>query len=192
MARKGFYVNIDRCTGCRTCQVACKDVNDLEVGLNFRRVATFEVGSYPNARMYHLPMGCNHCNTPACTAVCPTGAMYVDEEDGTVQHDDNKCIGCESCAKACPYGVPQFVEELGKVHKCDACIKLRAKGEQPACVASCTMRALEFGDVEELKKKHPGAVDKIAAIAGPELTQPTTLYNVKPAALEPNCRQVVL
>ena len=183
MARKGFYFNQAKCIGCRTCQVACKDKNDLEIGVIYRKVDLFEVGEFPTAVAYPFSHTCNHCETPACTANCPTGAMYVNEEDGTVQHDDVICIGCEACVKSCPYGVPQYRPELKITGKCDACLGLRNNGESVACVASCPMRAIEFGDIEELRAAHPDAVDKIAVLPEPE-TSPSVAIDAKPAALE--------
>lgn len=90
---QGFYFNQQACIGCRTCQVACKDKNDLEVGYLFRRVESFEVGEFPKPATFHYSGACNHCHTPACAEVCPAGATYINEEDGTVQHDDEACIG---------------------------------------------------------------------------------------------------
>ena len=122
---QGFYFNQQMCIGCRTCQVACKDKNDLEVGYLFRRVESFEVGEFPAPATFHYSGACNHCHTPACVEVCPAGATYINEEDGTVQHDDEACIGCGYCVKACPYGHPVLIEELNVVHRCDGCIVAR-------------------------------------------------------------------
>ena len=71
---QGFYFNQQMCIGCRTCQVACKDKNDLEVGYLFRRVESFEVGEFPAPAIFHYSGACNHCHTPACVEVCPAGA----------------------------------------------------------------------------------------------------------------------
>lgn len=191
-ARKGFYFNQRNCAGCKTCQVACKDKNDLEPGTLFRHVTDYEVGIYPHARAYHYAATCNHCEHPACVAVCPNAAMRVDKEDGTVQHDDERCIGCEYCVKACPYGVPQYMPALQKTHKCDACIQLRAVGDPPACVASCPMRALEFGPVDELRALHPDAVNRIAVLPDASQTNPSVAIDAKPAALETGAVQVML
>lgn len=188
MARKGFYFDMTKCIGCRTCQIACKDVNGLEVGTLFRHVASYEVGTYPNARMYHYASSCNHCENPACVEVCPVGAMYVDEEDGTIQHDDSICIGCKTCVAACPYTVPQFVEELGIVQKCSLCKSLRDNGEEPACVSSCLTRALEWGDIDELRERHPDAVSDIAVLPPSETTLPSVLVMPKEAAFEADYR----
>lgn len=192
MDRKGFYFDNRKCTGCRTCQVACKDKNDLQVGTLFRRVTSYQAGAYPNAMLYHYAASCNHCEKPECVAVCPNGAMYINEEDGTVQHDDSKCIGCQYCVKACPYGVPQYVEDIKLTHKCDACFQLRANGEDPACVAACPMRALEFGPIDELRAAHPDSVDQIAVLPDAAQTNPSLAINAKEAALEPKFTSVIL
>lgn len=189
---KGFYFNSRRCTGCRTCQVACKDKNRLDAGTFFRRVTSYQSGTYPDAMLYHYPATCNHCANPACVAVCPNAAMYVSEEDGTVQHDDEKCIGCQYCVKACPYGVPQYLEALQKTHKCDACVELRMAGEQPACVAACPMRALEFGPIAEVRAAHPDAVDEIAILPEASQTTPSLAISPKDAMLEKGPEPVIL
>lgn len=180
MGRLGFYFDQGCCSGCRTCQIACKDVNDLDVGTLFRKVDTFECGTYPNASIVHSSLSCNHCESPACVAKCPTGAMYKDEETGLVLHDDGECIACESCVKACPYGAPSLVESRGVVQKCDACVKLRENGEEPACVASCVMRCLRFGDLDELKERYgsDGLVDELPYLPSPD-TAPSLLVKPK-------------
>lgn len=192
MSKKGFYINQVACWGCRTCQVACKDKNDLPIGTLFRTVKSFEKGAYPDAKLFHYPATCNHCENPACVANCPTGAMYVDEADGTVQHDDTLCIGCETCAKSCPYQVPQLIAEENIVRKCDACKQLRDNGEEPACVASCIMRALEFGDIDELRAKHPDAVSNLAILPDATQTSPCVIIAPHAAALDGEAKLAVL
>lgn len=186
MAKMGFYYNQMRCSGCRTCQIACKDKNDLPVGMLFRRVGTYEVGHYPGALVYSISQTCNHCLNPSCVGACPSGAMYVDGEDGTVQHDDAKCIACQYCVSACPYGNPKYIPELNIVHKCDGCKTLRGNGEQPACVAACIMRALEFGPYEELRSRYPDAVSDLAVLPDSSQTDPCTLIAARAAALDPD------
>ena len=79
----GFYFDMTRCIGCRACQVACKDKNNLGVGVVLRNAQTYEVGTFPTVKMYNLSNTCNHCENPACVAACPTKAMHK-AEDGTV------------------------------------------------------------------------------------------------------------
>ena len=121
----GFVVDVSRCTGCRTCAVACKDAHNLPVGLNLRRVLEEASGSWRQDRMtgawhqdvraWYVSIACNHCENPACVKVCPTKAHYKRAEDGLVVIDRDKCIGCGMCAQACPYGAPQLDEKARKM-----------------------------------------------------------------------------
>lgn len=182
MARYGFYFDMSACGACKTCQIACKDKNDLKVGTIFRRVRSFELGVYPNPGLYSFSGACNHCAKPKCVEGCPTGAMHI-AEDSTVQHDKDKCIGCRYCTWACPYGAPQFIPELGKVGKCDSCKDLRDKGQNPACVDACVMRAIEWGNLDELRAKHAGKelTSDLPILAPSSIANPSLL--IKPHRL---------
>jgi len=188
MGNLGFYFNQEACVGCRACQVACKDVNNLPVGILYRQVRGFETGAYPSVARYSYSGTCNHCLAPACTEICPTGAMYKDEETGVVLHKDEECIGCKACVEACPYDVPKYLDDAGITGKCYACADLRKNGEQPACVASCPMRALEFGDIDELTAAHAGEdlVSDIACLPSSEQTGPSLAISARKAAFEVN------
>ena len=192
MTRKAFYFDGARCVGCKTCMVACKKKNGLPAGINYRRVTSYEVGEYPTATFYHWSRACNHCENPACVRACPTAAMYKDEADGTVQHDDDICIGCGSCVIACPYDTPMLVKEEGIAKKCNACIDTREVDGAPTCVASCGMRALEFGDYDELVAAHPDAVNKVAPMPDPSITNPGILVNAHAASLDEGYRDLLL
>ena len=188
----GFYFDQTRCTGCRVCQIACKDRLGLEAaGPLPRRVTTFETGTFPNARLYHLSVGCNHCDSPACVANCPTGAMHQDES-GVVLHDDELCIGCKTCMNSCPYEAPQYAEDQDLIIKCDSCKALRDAGLNPVCVDACMMRALDFGDVDELVAKYgDGLVNELPAL-GDAATNPNIRVKVKEAASESSFKEVML
>ncbi len=192
MSQIGFYYDQTRCAGCKTCQVACKDKNGLGVGTVLREVRSYQVGSYPKATLYHYSATCNHCENPACVKACPVRAMQKDPDDGTVFNDHDLCIGCGSCVQACPYGVPRLDAQTGWSWKCDGCRTLRAEGYEPACVEACPYRALEFGDVDELRAAHPdGTVTELAA-QGVGTTGPQTLIRPKASALQELGQQVVL
>lgn len=193
----GFYFNERACSGCRACQTACKDRNDLEVGQLFREVRTYQTGTYPNAAMYHYSATCNHCERPLCVANCPTEAMHK-AEDGTVQHDDEACIGCGTCVQSCPYEVPILLEDKQIAGKCDACKAFRDRGLNPVCVDACNMRALEFGDLDELRAKHEGdpmvteLVYDLPILPSSDTTGPNTLINPKASALNEEFQEVLL
>lgn len=188
----GFYYNQSACSGCRACQIACKDRNDLAVGELYRHVTTYQTGAFPNATLYHYAATCNHCEKPACVANCPTGAMQK-ADDGTVQHDDVLCIGCGTCAKSCPYGVPVIFEEKNIAGKCDSCKPFRDAGKNPVCVDACNMRCLDFGDLDELREKY-GAdlVSELPILPSAEETGPSTLINPKKAALDADFKEAIL
>ena len=189
---KGFYFDQEACIGCHVCQVACKDRNDLPVGVNYREVRSYESGVFPNAQIFHLSAGCNHCANPACVAACPTGAMYADAADGTVQHDDGACIGCGTCAAACPYQVP-VVLESGVAAKCDACKPLREAGMNPVCVDACPMRCLHFGELEELAAEFGAdAVRELPMTPAASETDPSTLIRAKEAAFGADWRVALI
>lgn len=183
MGQKGFYYNSTVCTGCKTCQIACKDVNNLKVGENFRWVYSFEGGTFPNTWGYYLSLGCNHCAEPKCAENCPTGAIYKRDQDGLVVQDREKCIGCKMCLWSCPFERPQFIEAEGKAGKCDGCAALVDKGQNPVCVDSCPMRAIEFGEIDELRAKY-GDHTNLKVLAGSKITKPSITVNAIQQAFE--------
>ena len=150
MARNCIVVNIDRCTGCYACQVACKMQNEVALGLAWNKVKVVgPVGEYPNMVRYPLPTMCQECENAPCLEVCPTGATYRDEETGVILIDSEQCIGCQACMQACPYGQRCYNEQAGVVEKCNLCHDLTAKGELPACVKSCSAGARFYGDLDD-------------------------------------------
>ena len=183
----GFFIDSSRCTGCKTCELACKDFKDLGPEVSFRRIYEYAGGDWQedngvwhqNVFAYYLSISCNHCDDPACTKVCPSGAMHK-REDGFVVVDEDVCIGCRYCHMACPYGAPQYNAEKGHMTKCDGCYSRVAEGKQPICVESCPLRALEFGPIEELRQKH-GTLAAVARIS----QNPISLSNLTPTAARP-------
>jgi DMSO reductase iron-sulfur subunit len=161
----GFFYDVSRCVQCRTCEVACKSVNDIEPGIHWRRVVETWSGEFPDVTRTFFSLACMHCSKPACAAVCPTGAITKRAEDGIVVVDRDKCNGCQDCLPACPFGVPQFGAD-GIIQMCDFC---RATGREPACAASCPSEALHYGTMEELAEFAAGK--SAAKLAGP--TEPS-------------------
>lgn len=179
MKQIGFYFNMNQCLGCKSCQVACKDKNNLEEGVFFRRVTSRQIMIDGKLQWVNFSGSCNHCKRSACTVACPTGAMYKSE-DGTVLHDRGKCIGCGSCVSNCPYGAPFISPKGGYAQKCNACQDIRAEGKMPACVAACPTHALRFGDFEELCEKYGSeAVYQIPILPDQSSTLPSLLIGLK-------------
>lgn len=192
MTQFGFYYDAENCIGCHSCQVACKDTNRLEVGENYRTVKTFCTGSGYTPRLYHISMACNHCAAPSCMATCPEEALIRNDE-GLVIVDEARCTGCGDCIPACPYGAITMLRE-GIVGKCNGCIELRAMGEDPACVASCPQRVLEFGEYNELATKHvKERLDLDAAPLGDaSRVQPNLVLRIKDCMKDEDFDRIVI
>lgn len=174
MSQLGFYYNVDRCSGCKTCQIACKDTWDHAVGVLNRKVHPVEIGSFPTPQAYFVSLPCNHCDEPACVNNCPTGAMFKDEESGRVLNNSDECIRCETCVSVCPYEAPTLDVDDDRIAKCDLCKELIEGGEEPACVASCLMRTIEYGNIDELRAKY-GSNAEIPGIADSKATKPNII-----------------
>ena len=154
MTQYAILTDVNRCTGCLACMVACKAVNTIPIGDYWVKVLRIGPtpkkggsGHFPDVEYYYLSVTCQHCLNPECTKVCPTGASKK-QPDGTVQIDKSKCIGCQFCIMACPYGVRYLNEEERVVEKCTLCQHRLTAGELPNCVAQCGGRARFFGDLE--------------------------------------------
>ena len=173
MKQYGFYFDSDRCTGCKTCELACKDYKDLSTDVNFRRIYEYTGGNWSQLAggcwhqdvfAYYMSISCNHCAEPACTKVCPTGAMHKNE-DGFVIVNEETCIGCRYCHMACPYDAPQFDAVKGHMTKCDGCYSRIQEGHKPICVEACPLRA-KYGEQAS-----------IAPLPPAEITHPNLVVN---------------
>jgi len=175
--RRGMVFDLRRCIGCNACVVACKQENSLPDGVFFTKTLSQEYGVYPAANRVYIPTLCNHCDEAPCEKVCPSGATYT-RDDGIVMVDDNLCIGCGTCAVACPYdqrtqldadnlengmyesdALSAFEEQgysrwtPGTVTKCDFCSQRVDAGLDPACVVTCPTDARIFGDLDDPESK---------------------------------------
>lgn len=178
----GFRFIQSRCTGCRTCVVACKDFHGMDDELQLRSVGEYTGGTWtsddqgawtPDVFSYYLSMSCNHCSNPLCLRFCGSDALGKDER-GFVFIDAGLCVGCQLCMMACPYHAPRFDERAGVAVKCDGCRGRVAAGFAPVCVEACPQRALSAGPFAELPAT-PDAVSALAPLPAPELTQPNLL-----------------
>jgi molybdopterin-containing oxidoreductase family iron-sulfur binding subunit len=171
--RYGMLLDLDTCSGCSACAMACKVENGTLHGSYWCKVLVKEEGKYPNTKKKVLPVSCMHCQDAPCVDACPTGASFY-HENGSVQIDNTKCIGCRSCITACPYGArtynvkdpvtnPYFADAemtlfekakaakhpVGKVGKCNLCKDRVAEGKEPACVMTCLNKCRFFGDLDD-------------------------------------------
>ena len=155
MTQYAIATDLNRCVSCLACSVSCKIVNNIAPGAFWNKVLRIGPnptpggsGHFPDVEMYYLPVTCQHCADPECVKVCPTGASHK-LEDGTVQVDKSKCIGCQFCVMACPYSVRYLNESERVVEKCTLCEQKIAQGELPQCVSECGGRARFFGDLDQ-------------------------------------------
>ncbi len=136
--------DVPSCIGCRACEIHCKEKNHPGTGAFFCRIIEVikQIGLRP--KISYVYMSCFHCAKPWCVDACPTGAMRRRESDGIVYVDQKSCVGCKACITACPWTVPQWNPETGKVGKCDMCMDRIDQGLEPACVTKCTTNCLTF------------------------------------------------
>lgn len=158
-----FDLDMDKCVACGACAIACMDQNDTapEKGETpFRRVGTLEP-SLGAGRFSWLSISCMHCADAPCIPACPVCCLSKDERGLTV-YDNTLCIGCRSCAMACPYGAPTYRPD-GKMEKCTGCAGRIKYGYEPACVRVCPTGALLCVPEEEYGRAKPESSLRCAA-----------------------------
>lgn len=200
MTQQAFYFDGTRCTGCKTCVYACKDKNNtMNTGLAHRKVIEYTGGETnkdeagcitTSCFSYTVSVSCNHCDNPVCMEMCPQGAIYKDPDTGIVWVNQEECIGCGTCATACPYGAPHVDPEAMKAVRCDGCADLVAAGEKPACVLACPARALDFGDVDAMAAK--GERANIAPLPSADTTGPNLYIKAPGVAKEVDSTEGVI
>lgn len=178
MAQMGFKIDLSRCVGCRACEVACKQEQNTVGGVRYRQVIEQEAGTYPVMKRLYFTTACHHCAAPACMAACPKGAI-TKNAFGLVLIDQDKCVGCRYCAAVCPYGAPQYNAASGKTEKCTLCVsrvltpdRSAPTGWEPACVATCIGKALEF--VPDVPAGSLGTPP--SRFADPRMTRPSLIF----------------
>ena len=160
-------VDVSSCIGCKACQVACMQWNDLreEVGTNHGTydnpvdltpqawtVMKFsEVEVTPNRLEWLIRKdGCMHCEDPGCLKACPSPGAIVKYANGIVDFISENCIGCGYCVKGCPFDVPRISAKDNKAYKCSLCSDRVAVGQEPACAKACPTGAIRFGSKEDM------------------------------------------
>lgn len=172
--RMVMVIDLQLCSGCNTCTIACKQENNLPDGVYWTNVITIGPGGedrprgeYPHLNLDYLPLGCQHCAVAPCIEVCPTSATFRLPDTGIVMLDTSLCVGCRYCMQVCPFtGVRVFSESLHyhlpyavgdnpmahrkkTVEKCTFCAHRLVEGLPPACVDACPLVARAFGDLND-------------------------------------------
>jgi formate dehydrogenase iron-sulfur subunit len=160
-------VDIDLCIGCKACEVACKEWNDLEVEEthNFGSYQSHEdltASTWDLMRFNEVELddndiawlirkdSCLHCEEPGCLLACPAPGAVVQYENGIVDFNQENCIGCQYCVSGCPFDIPRFDSETKKVYKCTMCVDRVGAGLEPACVKACPTGSIRFGTKEDM------------------------------------------
>jgi Fe-S-cluster-containing dehydrogenase component len=150
MGRYAMIFDNELCTGCRTCEVACKQENGIAISPSFISIVQHgpeDVGG--KLFMSFSAVRCMHCGKPACVDACPVGAISI-RADSIVEINSEQCNGCQACIEACPFAAPQFNLTKNIVEKCNLCASRVEKGLRPACVSTCHTGALIFGEAGEI------------------------------------------
>ena len=198
MAEKTKLIDLSKCTGCRGCQLACKQWNqqpasqtaqlgtyqnppDLQSS-TWTLIRFQEVADKDNVKWLFRKDGCMHCTDAACVKVCPSGALYYTEY-GTVGIHHERCIGCKECITACPFDIPRYDPTTDKIYKCDLCIGRLKANQSPACVLSCPTGALTIGAKDTMIRKAHARVKELggdASVYGDKFVDGTHVLYVLP------------
>ena len=170
----GFFTDTSICIGCKACEVACKEWNQLQgnspqfLADSFDNTGQLDAQNWRHVKFYDkvpdqpLTTGngtawlmmsdvCKHCKQASCMQVCPTGAIIRTEFD-TVFIQQDVCNGCRNCVAACPYGVIGMNQQTGTAHKCTLCYDRLQGGLEPACAKACPTQSIQFGPLADLQQ----------------------------------------
>jgi len=195
MPRYGIVVDLNRCTGCMTCVIACKEENLTRPEVSW--VTVLSVENEKLDRIIYFRFACMHCEDPKCVAACPNGAIYK-REDGIVLIDQDKCMGTHACITACPYGVIRInpnkeyfagqgvpFQEVGnsyrnhppgKASMCTMCVHRIDEGKEPACVVACPSQAMTFVDLDDPQNIVSDKFQRARGLLASERTNPKVRY----------------
>jgi len=175
VAKVAKLIDISKCIGCKACQAACMEWNDLrdEIGSNagiYDNPRDLTDQSWTVMRFSEVEVeagklewlirkdGCMHCADPGCLKACPAPGAIVQYSNGIVDFDSEHCIGCGYCISGCPFNVPRLSKKDNKASKCTLCSDRVAVGQQPACAKTCPTKAIVFGTKDDMIKHAEGRI----------------------------------
>ncbi|MBM4199804.1 MAG: formate dehydrogenase subunit beta [Gammaproteobacteria bacterium] len=166
MTEVAKLIDVTKCIGCKACQSACQEWNDLreEIGINegsYQNPHDLTANSWTLMRFAETEQngtlewlirkdGCMHCADPGCLKACPSPGAIVQYSNGIVDFHEEHCIGCGYCIAGCPFDIPRLSKKDSKVYKCTLCSDRVAVGLEPACIKACPTQALVFGSKEDM------------------------------------------
>ena len=178
----GFFTDTTVCIGCKACEVACKEWNELPddglffSGMSYDNTVALGASTWRHVAFIERPVPlademtdfswlmmsdvCKHCRSAACLEVCPTGSIVRTEFESVFVQPDI-CNGCGMCVVACPFGVIERRRDDGRAWKCTLCYDRQRDGDMPACAKACPTESIVFGDIEELKVKARARVEQL-------------------------------
>jgi len=187
VTRLGFLLDSDSCIGCHACTIACKSEHDVPLGVNRTWVKYIETGEFPDAARHFSVMRCNQCEDAPCMTICPTTALFR-ADNGVVDFDDNRCIGCKSCLNACPYDAIFINPETNTANKCNFCNHRIEVGLEPSCVVVCPTQAIKVADLDDPTNLATRIIgrDDVAVRSPEQATNPKVYYRgADQASLDP-------
>lgn len=166
MTEVAKLIDVTKCIGCKACQSACQEWNDLreEVGINegsYQNPHDLTENSWTLMRFAEHEQngtlewlirkdGCMHCADPGCLKACPSPGAIIQYSNGIVDFQEEHCIGCGYCVAGCPFDVPRISKKDSKAYKCTLCSDRVSVGLEPACIKACPTQALVFGSKEDM------------------------------------------
>lgn len=145
----GFKMNLNRCIGCRACEMACQNENGREV----TRRKVHPLAGIESSNKAFFSMACNHCESPACIGACPNHC-FKKRRDGIVILDSSNCNSCKKCLGSCPFDAISINPRTAKIDKCNMCVDRLERGLKPACVSACVTKSLDIINIQEPLKSN--------------------------------------